>query len=57
MLFKTNNLHKRRIVEAALIQSVPNFNLNDGSYKFDFLLSNYVVQAANLDRVVKTLNN
>ena len=57
MLYKTSNLHKRKIVEAALIQSVPNYNLNEGNYKFDRLLSTYVIQAASLEKKVKELNN
>ena len=48
---------KRKIVEAAVINSVKNLNLNEGFYKFDNLTTKYVIDAVNLRKTVQQLNN
>ena len=37
LIYKEKDEKKRKIVEAAVINSVKNANLNDGFYKFDSL--------------------
>ena len=43
LIYKEKDEKKRKIVEAAVINSVKNANLNDGFYKFDSLTTNYVI--------------
>ena len=43
LIYKENHEKKRKIVEAAVIYSAKNVNLNDGFYKFDSLTTNYVI--------------
>ena len=56
LIYKVKDEKKRKIVEAAVINSVKNVNLNDGFYKFDSLTTKYVIDAANLGKTVKQLN-
>ena len=56
VIYKIKNEKKRKIVEAAVINSVKNVNLNDGFYKFDSLTTKYVIEAANLGKTVQQLN-
>ena len=35
LLYKCDNFHKRRIVEAALIDKTDNFNISNGCFKLD----------------------
>ena len=43
LIYKEKDEKKRKTVEAAVINSVKNANLNDGFYKFDSLTTNYVI--------------
>ena len=56
VIYKIKNEKKRKIVEAAVINSVKNVNLNDGFYKFDSLTTKYVIEAANLGKTIQQLN-
>ena len=56
LIYKVKDEKKRKIVEAAVINSVKNVNLNDGFYKFDSLTTKYVIDAANLGKTIKQLN-
>ena len=40
LIYKEKDEKKRKIVEAAVINSVKNANLNDGFYKFNSLTTN-----------------
>ena len=56
VIYKIKNEKKRKIVESAVINSVKNVNISDGFYNFDSLTSKYVIEAANLQKTVKDLN-
>ena len=56
LICKVREEKKRKIIESAVINSIRNVNLNDGFYKFDALTSRYVIEAANLQKTVKQLN-
>ena len=49
-------MKKKATVQAAVINSVKNVNLNDGFYKFDSLTTKHVIDAANLGKTIKLLN-
>ena len=42
LLHRSSNVHVRRLVEAAIIKTVPNYNLKPGFVKIDDILSQYV---------------
>ena len=56
LICKIKEEKKRKIIESAVISSVKNVNLNDGFYQFDSLTSRYVIEAANLKKTIKQLN-
>ena len=55
LLFKTNNTYKGKVVGAALVKALPNFDLNDGNYTFDPVSSHYITQAGNLEKRVQMM--
>ena len=57
VIYTVKDEKKRKIVEAAVINSVKNVNLSDGFYKFDCLTSKYVIEAANLGKTIQQLND
>ena len=42
LMYKSNDFKKRKIIEATCIQKYDNFNLNDGTYKLDPLMTSLV---------------
>ena len=57
LIYKVKDEKKRKIVEAAVINSVKNINLNDDFYKFDSLTTKYVIDAPNLGKTIRQLNS
>ena len=57
VIYKVKDEKKRKIVEAAVINSVKNVNISDGFYKFDSLTTNYVIEAANIRKTIQLLND
>ena len=56
LICKVREEKKRKIIESATINLIKNVNLSDGFYKFDCLTSRYVIEAANLQKTIKQLN-
>ena len=44
LLHRSSDVHVRRLVEAAIIKTVPNYNLKPGFVKIDNILAKFVVQ-------------
>ena len=44
LLHKSTDVHVRRLVEAAIIKTTPNYNLKPGFVKIDTIMSNFVIQ-------------